>query len=85
MIVKGVSDVLDYGENKTRASLAQTFSATCGHHHSRCPSFTVVVNHFKSKGSDCDDIGDPDADDGQVRLRFEGRCRGCKIESRIIK
>ncbi|CAM9353872.1 unnamed protein product [Ascophyllum nodosum] len=65
VFLKGVSDVLDYGENKTRASLAQTFSATCGHHHSRCPSFTVVVNHFKSKGSDCDDIGDPDADDGQ--------------------
>jgi len=25
----------------------------------------VVVNHFKSKGSDCDDVGDPDANDGQ--------------------
>jgi predicted extracellular nuclease len=27
--------------------------------------FTVVVNHFKSKGSECDDIGDPDLGDGQ--------------------
>ncbi len=26
--------------------------------------FTVVVNHLKSKGSDCDDIGDPDLGDG---------------------
>ena len=27
--------------------------------------FTVAVNHLKSKGSDCNDIGDPDAGDGQ--------------------
>ena len=27
--------------------------------------FTVVVNHLKSKGSDCNDVGDPDAGDGQ--------------------
>lgn len=27
--------------------------------------FTVVVNHFKSKGSPCDDLGDPDMGDGQ--------------------
>jgi len=27
--------------------------------------FTVVVNHLKSKGSDCDAIGDPDEGDGQ--------------------
>jgi predicted extracellular nuclease len=26
---------------------------------------TVVVNHLKSKGSDCDDLGDPDVGDGQ--------------------
>jgi len=26
--------------------------------------FTVVVNHLKSKGSECDAIGDPDLDDG---------------------
>ena len=27
--------------------------------------FTVAVNHLKSKGSACADIGDPDAGDGQ--------------------
>jgi prealbumin domain-containing protein/endonuclease/exonuclease/phosphatase family protein len=27
--------------------------------------FTVVVNHLKSKGSDCLDVGDPDTGDGQ--------------------
>ena len=27
--------------------------------------FTVVVNHLKSKGSDCNDVGDPDPGDGQ--------------------
>ena len=26
---------------------------------------TVAVNHLKSKGSPCDDIGDPDTGDGQ--------------------
>ena len=27
--------------------------------------FTVAVNHFKSKGSACNDVGDPDTGDGQ--------------------
>jgi hypothetical protein len=27
--------------------------------------FTVAVNHLKSKGSDCNDVGDPDLGDGQ--------------------
>ena len=26
--------------------------------------FTVAVNHLKSKGSDCNDVGDPDLGDG---------------------
>ncbi len=30
----------------------------------RAASFTVAVNHLKSKGSDCDDVGDPDLGDG---------------------
>jgi hypothetical protein len=34
--------------------------------------FTVVVNHLKSKGSACDDIGDPDLGDGQ------GNCNGTR-------
>ncbi len=43
-----------------RPVLAQTFeeNATSG-------VFTVAVNHLKSKGSACDDIGDPDTGDGQ--------------------
>ena len=43
-----------------RPALAQTFTdvATGG-------TVTVVVNHLKSKGSDCNAIGDPDTGDGQ--------------------
>ena len=46
-----------------RPPLAQTFrqNVTKG---SKQP-FTVVVNHFKSKGSSCTSIGDPDVGDGQ--------------------
>ncbi|MBN1429196.1 MAG: ExeM/NucH family extracellular endonuclease [Anaerolineae bacterium] len=46
-------------DTKNRPALAQTFrdNATGG-------VFTVVVNHLKSKGSDCIDIGDPDLGDG---------------------
>ncbi len=35
--------------------------------------FTVVVNHFKSKGSPCAVIGDPDTGDGQ------GNCNGTRV------
>ena len=45
---------------KNRPSLAQTFEVNATGAH-----FTVVVNHFKSKGSGCDDVGDPDLGDGQ--------------------
>jgi predicted extracellular nuclease len=46
-------------DTENRPSLAQTFmdSSTGG-------KLTVAVNHFKSKGSDCDAIGDPDTGDG---------------------
>jgi len=33
---------------------------------------TVAVNHLKSKGSPCDDVGDPDVGDGQ------GNCNGTR-------
>lgn len=46
-----------------RPPLAQTFRQIVDR-GSRQP-FTVVVNHFKSKGSSCADIGDPDTGDGQ--------------------
>ncbi|HET7029772.1 MAG TPA: ExeM/NucH family extracellular endonuclease [Candidatus Limnocylindrales bacterium] len=47
-------------DTKNRPSLAQTFELnTTG------ARLTVVVNHLKSKGSDCNDVGDPDTGDGQ--------------------
>ena len=45
-------------DTKNRPSLAQTFERGGDR-------FTVVVNHLKSKGSDCLDVGDPDTGDGQ--------------------
>ena len=36
---------------------------------------TVAVNHFKSKGSDCDELGDPDTGDGQ------GNCNGTRTQA----
>lgn len=53
-------------DTKNRPSLAQTFQAADG------ARFTAVVNHLKSKGSACDDVGDPDAGDGQ------GNCNGTR-------
>jgi hypothetical protein len=47
-------------DTKSRPSLAQTFEVNATH-----ARFTVVVNHLKSKGSDCNDIGGPDRGDGQ--------------------
>ncbi len=44
-----------------RPSLAQTFAAAGEPGGDR---FTVVVNHLKSKGSDCNAVGDPDTGDG---------------------
>ncbi len=50
-----------FNDDKNRPALAQTFEepATGG-------KLTVVVNHLKSKGSPCDDVGDPDLNDGQA-------------------
>jgi predicted extracellular nuclease len=42
-----------------RPALAQTFQAT-----DTGGIFTAVVNHLKSKGSDCNAVGDPDTGDG---------------------
>ena len=47
-------------DTKNRPSLAQTFEVNATH-----ARFTVAVNHLKSKGSDCLDVGDPDLNDGQ--------------------
>jgi predicted extracellular nuclease len=50
----------EFIDTKNRPSLAQTFTETA-----TGEKFTVVVNHLKSKGSDCNDVGDPDINDGQ--------------------
>lgn len=47
-------------DTRNRPALAQTFEEVA-----TGARFTVVVNHFKSKGSACDDLGDPDTGDGQ--------------------
>ena len=49
----------DYFDTYNRPVLAVSFEDTLTNQR-----FTVVVNHLKSKGSDCDDNGDPDLDDG---------------------
>lgn len=47
-------------DNKNRPALAQSFRV-----NSNRAIATAVVNHFKSKGSDCNDLGDTDIGDGQ--------------------
>ena len=47
-------------DTRSRPALAQTFEEIA-----TGSRFTVVVNHLKSKGSACTDIGDPDTGDGQ--------------------
>jgi uncharacterized protein len=61
------SDDPRFIDTKSRPALAQTFEDLA-----TGARFTVVVNHLKSKGSDCNDIGDPDAGDGQ------GNCNGTR-------
>ena len=48
-----------FNDDKNRPALAQTFTENV-----TGESVTVVVNHLKSKGSDCDSLGDPDLGDG---------------------
>jgi predicted extracellular nuclease len=54
-------------DTKNRPALAQTFEEVVSGE-----KLTVIVNHFKSKGSPCDDVGDPNANDGQ------GNCNGTR-------
>ena len=54
-------------DTKNRPALAQTFMD-----NSLGGTFTVAVNHFKSKGSSCDDVGDPNLLDGS------GNCNGTR-------
>jgi uncharacterized protein len=54
-------------DTKSRPALAQTFKVVA-----TGARFTLVVNHLKSKGSPCTDVGDADAGDGQ------GNCNGTR-------
>lgn len=49
-----------FNDQKNRPALAQTFAE-----NATSARFTAVVNHLKSKGSSCTDVGDPDVGDGQ--------------------
>jgi len=49
-----------FNDARNRPALAQTFAVDA-----TGAAITVVVNHFKSKGSSCDADGDPNLDDGQ--------------------
>jgi predicted extracellular nuclease len=46
-------------DDKNRPALAQSFSEIASN-----GVFTIAVNHLKSKGSDCNDVADPDLGDG---------------------
>lgn len=61
-----------FNDVKSRPVLAQSFQeiASAG-------VFTAAVNHLKSKGSVCDDLGDPDMGDGQ------GNCNGTRTQAAI--
>ena len=50
-----------YVDTKNRPGLIQTFEEVATGER-----FTVAVNHLKSKGSSCDELGDPDLRDGQA-------------------
>ncbi len=51
----------EFRDDYNRPALAQTFEQV-----SNGARVTVVVNHLKSKGSACDEIGDPNSNDGQA-------------------
>ncbi len=59
-------------DTRNRPVLAQTFME-----NSSGEAFTLAVNHLKSKGSSCADIGDPDIGDGQ------GNCNLTRLSAAI--
>jgi predicted extracellular nuclease len=56
-------------DTKSRPTLAQTFSTASGE------KLTLAINHFKSKGSNCDALGDVNLNDGQ------GNCAGTRASA----
>ena len=59
-----------FNDTKNRPALAQTFASVANGGR-----VTIAVNHLKSKGSSCDDVGDPDTADGQ------GNCNLTRTEA----
>ena len=59
-------------DTKNRPALAHAFQQI-----DTGAKFTAVVNHLKSKGSDCNDVGDPDQGDGQ------GNCNGTRTQAAL--
>ncbi len=59
-----------FNDDKNRPALAQSFTDLASGE-----IITICVNHLKSKGSDCDDLGDPDLGDGQ------GNCNVTRTEA----
>ncbi len=57
-------------DDKNRPALAQTFKEIATD-----AKLTVVVNHFKSKGSSCNNVGDPDLNDGA------GNCNNTRTDA----
>jgi predicted extracellular nuclease len=64
--LRGTFAILDsdvdprFDDALNRPALAQTFALK-----SNDALLTVIINHLKSKGSDCNEVGDPNAGDGQ--------------------
>jgi len=54
-----------FNDARNRPALAQTFTVDA-----TGAAATIVVNHFKSKGSSCDADGDPNLDDGQANCNI---------------
>ena len=50
----------EFNDDKNRPVLAQTFESVAN-----AAVITVLAAHLKSRGSDCDELGDPNRDDGQ--------------------
>ncbi len=59
-----------FDDTRNRPALAQAFE-----HLATGDRFTVVVNHLESRGSPCDDAGDPDTGNGS------GNCDGVRTQA----
>jgi len=63
--LSGKWEALDFKDQKNRPVLVQTFT-----HKASGEKVNVSVNHLKSKGSNCDSLGDPDLGDGAANCNL---------------